>query len=414
MGIIRSSPGFIERCTVKTAIDFSNLPVVDAHCHSYLPTPKILTADEFGRHASLAVQPDFLAGKSAPSESQIQNSRNRLLEMYRKQPFFVYMIRSLSTFLRCETDLETVVKARNTRARDLDTYVKDLFADALIRGLVIDCGYPPTAEEDLKRIPAKSVKIFRLETFIKDLLDRHSSFSELCSAYESGIREAVKGEKHVALKSIIAYRSGLKIGPAEPEGAKRDFLDIKEGRAETGWFGPKAKKFRDFLFVKALEISIDLDVPMQVHTGVGDHDIILDQCDPSLMYDLLKDEYLRHATVVLVHSGFPNSQNAAYMASVLPNVFLDFSLVIPFLNPVGHERMIETLQLAPSSKIMYGSDGFNLPELIWLGAKAGKRTLGKCLHTLVQEGLFDENEANLIAKRILFDNANKLYGLELT
>jgi predicted TIM-barrel fold metal-dependent hydrolase len=101
------------------------------------------------------------------------------------------------------------------------------------------------------------------------------------------------------------------------------------------------------------------------------------------------------------------------MASVLPNVFLDFSLTIPFLNPVGHERMIETLQLAPSSKIMYGSDGFNLPELIWLGAKAGKRTLGKCLHTLIQEGLFDENEANLIAKRILFDNANKLYRLEL-
>jgi len=399
---------------VKTAIDVSSLPVVDAHCHSYLDTPKTLTADEFARYATLAVQPDFLAGKSAPSERQIQNSRNRLLEMYRKQPFFVYMIRSLSTFLRCEADLETVVKARNTRARDLDVYVKGLFADARIRGLVIDGGYPPLAEEHLKRFPAKTVKVFRLETFIKDLLGHHSSFSELCSAYESGIREAIRNEKHVALKSIIAYRSGLKIGRVEPEEAERDFLDAKEGRAELAWFGPKAKKLRDFLFVKGLEMSIDLDVPMQVHTGVGDHDIVLDQCDPSLMYDLLKAEHLRHATVVLVHSGFPNSQNAAYMASVLPNVFLDFSLTIPFLNPIGHERLMEILQLAPSSKIMYGSDGFNLPELIWLGAKVGKKTLGKCLQALVQEGLFDENEANLIAKRILFDNANELYGLKLT
>jgi len=398
---------------VKTTIDVSSLPVVDAHCHSYLETSKILTADEFARNASLAVQPDFLSTKSAPSEIQIQNSRNRLFEMYRKQPLFIYMIRSLSTFLRCRADLEVVVKARNTRARDLDAYAKDLFADARIRGLVVDGGYPPLREEDLKRFPAKTVKVFRLETFINDLLGRHSSFSELCSAYESGIREAVKGETHVALKSIIAYRTGLKIRRVEPEEAKRDFLDAKEGRAELAWFGPKAKKLRNFLFVKALEISIDLDIPMQVHTGVGDHDIMLDQCDPSLMYDLLKDEYLRHATVVLVHSGFPNSQNAAYMVSVLPNVFLDFSLTIPFLNPTGHERLMEILQLAPSSKIMYGSDGFNLPELIWLGAKIGKKTLGRCLHTLIQEGLFDENDANIIAKGILFDNANKLYRLEL-
>ena len=399
---------------MKTTIDVSSLPVVDAHCHSYLETSQILTADEFARNASLAVQPDFLSTKPAPSEIQIQNSRNRLLEMYRKQPLFACLIRSLSTFLRCNADLETVVKARNTRAQDLDDYINGLFADARIRGLVVDGGYPPLREEDLKRFPVKTVKVFRLETFINDLLGRHSSFSELCSAYESGIREAVKGEKHVALKSIIAYRTGLRIRRVEPEEAKRDFRDAKEGRAELAWFGPKAKKFRDFLFVKALEISIDLDVPMQVHTGVGDHDIMLDQCDPSLMYDLLKHEYLRYATVILVHAGFPNSQNAAYMASVLPNVFLDFSLTIPFLNPTGHERLMEILQLAPSSKIMYGSDGFNLPELIWLGAKVGKKTLGKCLQALVQEGLFDENEANLIAKRILFDNANELYGLELT
>jgi len=123
------------------------------------------------------------------------------------------------------------------------------------------------------------------------------------------------------------------------------------------------KKLRDFLIIKAMELSIDLNVPMQVHTGVGDYDIVLDECDPALMYELLKDEKLRHATVVLVHSGFPNNQNAAFMASALPNVFLDFSLTIPFLNPASHERLLEILEIAPSSKIMYASDGFNLPEL---------------------------------------------------
>ena len=395
-------------------LDLSGFPVVDAHCHSYLETPKVLTGDDFARYASIAAQPEFLTGRSFPSENHIRTGRNRLWEMYREQPFFKHMIRLLSDFLRCAADRETVAKVRSARAHDFDEYVRQLFEDAKIRGLVLDGGYPPVADDDLKRFPAKVARVFRLETFIKHLLDDHNSFDEFCSAYEAGIREAIKNQGNVGLKTIIAYRTGLKIQRVGLEEAKRDFLDTKEGHAELEWFGPKVKNLRDFLIVRALELSIDLKIPMQFHTGIGDYDIILDQCDPSLMYALLKDEKLRHATVVLVHGGFPNNQNAAYMASVLPNVFLDFSLTIPFFNPVGHERLMETLQLAPSSKIMYGSDGFNLPELFWFGAKVGKRTLGKCLGNLVEGGLLDEDEANAVGRRILFENVNQLYGLGLT
>jgi predicted TIM-barrel fold metal-dependent hydrolase len=131
------------------------------------------------------------------------------------------------------------------------------------------------------------------------------------------------------------------------------------------------------------------------------------------MYELLKDDKLRHATIVLVHSGFPNNQNAAFMASTLPNVFLDFSLTIPFLNPASHERLLEILEIAPSSKIMYGSDGFNISELFWLSVKIGKRILEQCFTRLIQEGIFDENESNQKARQILFANANELYHVGL-
>jgi len=233
----------------------------------------------------------------------------------------------------------------------------------------------------------------------------------MCTAYESGIRDAVKDKRFVGLKSIIAYRTGLRIRRVDRMEAQEDFERIALGRAEMAWFGPKVKKLRDFLFVKGMELSIELNVPMQVHTGVGDYDIVLDQCDPGLLYDLLKDDELRHATVVLVHSGYPNNPNAAYMTSVLPNVFLDFSLTVPFLNPIDHHRVMEILQVAPSSKIMYGSDGFNLPELIWLGAKVGKSALSKSLTASVKDGLLNENEAGRFAKQILFENANALYRL---
>jgi len=392
-------------------IDLSSVTVIDAHSHSYLETPKVLSSGDFARLASLAPQPSFLEGTFTPSNTQLQRGVDRLFDMYRQQPFFRYMVYLLSKFFGCDNTLDSVSRARSSRAETFGAYVKDLFDDAGIKGLVMDGGYPPLEETDLKEIPAKVARIFRLDTFVKDLLARHKDFAEMCTAYESGIRDAVKDKRFVGLKSIIAYRTGLRIRRVDRMEAQEDFERIALGRAEMAWFGPKVKKLRDFLFVKGMELSIELNVPMQVHTGVGDYDIVLDQCDPGLLYDLLKDDELRHATVVLVHSGYPNNPNAAYMTSVLPNVFLDFSLTVPFLNPIDHHRVMEILQVAPSSKIMYGSDGFNLPELIWLGAKVGKSALSKSLTASVKDGLLNENEAGRFAKQILFENANALYRL---
>ena len=395
-------------------IDLAKLPVIDAHCHSYLECPKELNAEDFARYASiLSAQPDFLKGKYVPSETQLRASKERLLKMYREQPFFNHMIRCLSRFFQCNRSLEEVVASRNSRAVHFDEYAAELFNDANIRGLVLDGGYPSLSESDLKRFPAKVVRIFRLETFIKDLLSRHSSFSEFLSDYQSGIDRAIREEGYVGLKSIIAYRTGLKITRVDPNDARKDFLDAQKGRAALDWFGPKVKRLRDFLTIKAMELSIELSVPMQIHTGVGDYQILLDQCDPGFLYELLKDDKLRHATVVLVHSGFPYNQNAAFMASVLPNVFLDFSLTIPFMNPTSHERLMEILQIAPTSKIMYGSDGFNMPELFWFSVKVAKSALQKCFVELHKEGIYTEDEISQNSKRILFENANELYKLQL-
>ena len=393
-------------------IDLSSIPIIDAHCHSYLETPKTLTGDEFARYASMAVQPNFLQPHG--TDLQIRRSQERLYELYREQPYFKYLVLMLAEFFHCQSNLTEVAERRNDRARDFDLYVKQLFEDMRINGLVMDGGYPPLARDDLKRFPAKVVSIFRLETFISELLDRHNNFNDFCSDYELGIREAIKSKQNVGLKTIIAYRTGLRIRRVSSEVAKNEFLQAKNGTAERAWFGPKVKPLRDFLIIRALELSIELDVPMQFHTGVGDYDIVMDQCDPALLYDLLKDEKLRHASVVLVHSGFPNNQNAAYIVSLLPNVFLDFSLTIPYLNLVESSRLKEVLQIAPASKIMYGSDAFNLPELYWLGAKVGRNILSKCLSQLCDGGLFSKESGLQMAAKILFENANRLYGLNLT
>jgi len=399
---------------VRFMLDFSKMPVVDAHCHSYLDSPKIVNGNEFSRHSNiLAAPPSFLESRFKPPDPQLQRSKARLSAMDREQVYSNLMVRWLSEFFHCKPDFEAVATARSGRANDFDEYVRELFGNVHLRGLVMDGAYPPLSDSDLKHFPAKVVKIFRLEPLINDCLARYETFEEFCAAFDSNIRGAINHEGYVGLKTIIAYRTGLKISRVEEKLAKTDFQAVKNGRAQREWYGPKVKQLRDFLAVRALELSIDLDVPMQIHTGVGDYQIVLDQCDPALLYGLLTDDKLRHATVTLVHSGFPNNQNAAYMASVLPNVFLDFSLTIPFLNPVSHQRLMEILEVAPSSKVMYGSDGFGVPEVFWFSAKLGKRLLEKCFARFLEEKVFDENEIYRQAEMVLHKNASELYNVTI-
>jgi predicted TIM-barrel fold metal-dependent hydrolase len=395
-------------------VDFSKIPVVDAHCHSYLEAPKVMSGGELARYSNvLAAPPSFLETAFKPPDYQLQRSKGRLSAMDREQPYANLMVRWLSEFFHCKPDFESVASVRSGRAGDFDEYVRELFEDVHIRGLVMDGAYPPLSDSDLERIPARAVRIFRLEPLINDCLANQESFGEFCAAFESAIRRAVNDEGYVGLKTIIAYRTGLKIGRVEENAAKADFQAAKDGKAKGAWFGPKVKRLRDFLTVRALELSIDLDVPVQIHTGVGDYQIVLDECDPGLLFGLLSDDRLRHATVTLVHSGFPNNQNAAYMASVLPNVFLDFSLTVPFLSPVSHQRLMEILEIAPSSKVMYGSDGFGVPEVFWFSAKLGKKLLERCFAQFLAEKVFDENEAYRQAALILRQNASELYSVRV-
>jgi len=373
-----------------------------------------MNGDEFSRHANiLAAPPDFLGGQLNISSNQLARSKARLSAMDGKQPYSNLMVQCLSEFLQCNPTFDAVAKARSGRANDFDQYVRELFEDARLRGLVMDGAYPPLSNEDLKRFPARVVKIFRIEPLINDCLTKYESFREFCSGFESAIRTAIRDDGYVGLKTIIAYRTGLSIRRVDEADAKLDFQAAKDGSAERAWFGPKVKRLRDYLIIKALELSIDLDVPVQIHTGVGDYQILLDQCDPGLLYNVLTDDRIRHATVALVHSGFPNNQNAAYMASVLPNVFLDFSLTIPFLNPISHHRLMEILEITPSSKVMYGSDGFGIPEVFWFSVKLGKKLLEKCFAQFLAEKMFDENEINRQADAILHQNASRLYSVRL-
>jgi predicted TIM-barrel fold metal-dependent hydrolase len=116
--------------------------------------------------------------------------------------------------------------------------------------------------------------------------------------------------------------------------------------------------------------------------------------------------------VVLLHECYPYTRQGGYLAAVYENVYLDLSYGIP---PLGYGEMLsftrQALGAAPTSKLVYSSDGIGVPELHWISAMDGRRAIGQALGEMVAHGELSLPEAEAAGESILRENATRLYRL---
>lgn len=390
-------------------IDTSALPVVDVHCHPFVKRDEV-TAEQFTDLVSFpggSVQ--YMADGGIPAGDglihEIQGVRRDVV-------YFRYLVHQLAEFLDCRPDLDSVVEARNKAIEDYAGYVKRLFEECNLTALVTDFGYPqPPVDrrQFIEDIPVEVVPIYRIEPLIAELLKEDLPWAEFQRRYDDTIAHAIEHEGYRGLKSIIAYRTGLDISPLSRTADQGlQALDA----IQRGIGGQAMKKLRDHLFCRSLELCIEYDVPMQIHAGIGDYEVNLTLCRPALLMDLLRFPTFRACRVLLVHGGYPYQVEAGYMANMLPRVYCDVSQGIPFAASAARRIFAEVLEMAPLSKIVYGSDGFNLPEINYVAAQLGKNALARTLEDLAEAGMLSEDEAQDAARLILAGNARRLYALD--
>lgn len=118
--------------------------------------------------------------------------------------------------------------------------------------------------------------------------------------------------------------------------------------------------------------------------------------------------------MVLLHSSYPYTREAGYLATVYKNVYLDIGEVFPMVSRNGQENILrQALELTPTSKILWSTDGHHYPETYWLANKQGRDTLEKVMLEYVEHQDLTVSQAMLAAKQILFENSNQLYNLGL-
>ena len=182
-------------------------------------------------------------------------------------------------------------------------------------------------------------------------------------------------------------------------------------RRARGRSGDAIKNLRDHLFCRAIERCIDFDVPFQVHTGMGDWEVHLAACRPALLMELLRYPAYRACKFLLVHTGYPYHAEAGYIANVLPNIWCDISEGLPFAGNAGKRIIAEVLEMAPLSRVCYGSDTYGSPEPFYASALLGKQALSQALQALIDDGFLSADDAQAAAKMVLADNARELYGI---
>lgn len=384
----------------------ADAPIVDVHCHGW-------------RSDEIAAQPQrgfldriTMLGMCLASSGLEDEGLREILELSTdSSPLAVAMADRLAARLGCEPTREGLADARSRALANHRDYLRGLWGDAGVTDLIMDDGYP------LPKVDGRALgdevgltvhRVCRIEPLIVDLRDGAASYAELEDAFTAGL-EAALADGAIAFKSVIAYRTGLDVASWSADEQAKAF----DAWRDDGWSESRdhAKPVRDALLRRTLAVARTAGVPVHIHCGGGDPSIVLAHARPSDLFPLLAEHL--DQPVVLIHSGWPWVEEGAYVASVLPQVYLDTSLSTPWASIAVDSRLEILLGIAPPAKVMYGSDEASEPEVIWLSAILAREALGRVLDTAIQRRYLNRDAATRIGAGVLGGNARRLHGLEV-
>jgi predicted TIM-barrel fold metal-dependent hydrolase len=389
------------------ALDFSSAPVVDVHCHPWR-NEELLARDPAGFEDRVTMMGMCLASSGLAGEEP----NDHLELMTESTPLALTMRRRLAEHLGCESTRDAVAQARHdSLAADPVAHNRRLWSTAGVTAIVYDEGYPqPTIRREAFAADSGAAvhRVGRIEPWIVEIREIAKTYRELEEGFEAKLEAAAAHTELVAFKSVIAYRTGLDVEDPPADFCERSFRLWRENGFEES--REHAKPVRDRLLRRTLAIARRHDRPVHIHCGGGDPAIVLRHARPQDLFPLLT----QHADqpIVLIHSGWPWLEEGAYVASVLPQVYLDVSISIPWATLAIDQKLEVLLGAAPPAKVMYGSDEASEPEVIWLSAQLGREALGRVLGRAVENAWLTGGEALRIGEGILAGNARRLHGIE--
>jgi hypothetical protein len=283
----------------------------------------------------------------------------------------------------------------------------------------------PLSNEEVKKarpdlIPSYGSLERLLQTHLKDL--GMSRLPPNLEGYLTGVvAPAMERQKQggaAAVKFQTAYVRTLDISNPSAGQAKRVYdRYARGGKPAAGEY----KTLQDYLFRYISREAGRLDLAVHIHTGlgIGGYFDVVDS-NPLLLETVFNDPLLRKTNFVILHGGWPFAKQTAAML-LKPNVYADFSAIAFLIYPRELSDVLRSwLEISPD-KILFGTDGFeidpdlsflNWEELTCMGTRSARQALALALTEMMRDEEITHEEALGIARKVLRENAVKLYKLE--
>lgn len=424
----------LERARLEDlSLLIQSFPVIDNHAHNLL-------------HEDHAYGSSDFPFESITSEAQ----GTALTEHVHSSLSHIRALKQLAQLYGCSESIQTIKAARYEWVRRdylglIKSCLEGTYAIMMDDGLNKEVVYPYKWHRQL--VPRVS-RIVRVEAIAAEVLEQlvlvagllrpgtdadwdrdttEAFFIRFNGEFRNQIRALSNNANVRGFKSVVCYRSGLNVG-LESRKALRPQQSLTESGLLTAFheflqqavrnnnYKIEKKAFNDYLVVAVCDVleqrarSEGETTPFQFHTGLGDSDIDLVTANPAYMQPLI--EAFPNVDFVLLHSAYPYTREAGYLASTYQNAWLDIGEVFPMLSRDGQESVLkQALELTPTSKILWSTDGHFYPETYWLANRQFRDVLEKILHAGVIAGDYTVPQAINIAVDIMFWNSNSLYKL---
>ena len=331
-----------------TTIDLSSIPLADNHCHGIYRTQ---------------APADIVAWRGLFTESTDQGMRGKHVTT---TLFYRRLIREMAQFFDCEPTEEAILAAR--QKLDDQDLIRGFLRAANFDVLFVDKGYPPldlllsdATVSDLAN--CRVAPMLRVELLMQRLITENATLSAVIEALRAALSD-VRGQGYVALKSIVAYRTGLDIRTWTTEDVDESFAVVRKEVQEKGSIRLAHKPLLDTLLHVTFEEAARQELPIQFHTGYGDADADMLLANPLHLRAVLERREYRAMAVVLLHESYPYTKQGATLRLCTETPTLSF-YGIPFL---GYHEMLEftraAFSVAPYSKLLYSSNPVGVQRCI--------------------------------------------------
>jgi len=233
------------------------------------------------------------------------------------------------------------------------------------------------------------------------------SLNDLVKAMR-GALEKYLANGAVAIKSALAYERTLQYDKVTRSEAETVFNRIASHLGEgPSW--QEAKPLQDYMMHQIIRATIEAGLPMQIHTGLQEgNENIITNANPTHLVNLFI-EY-PEARFDLFHGGYPYIHEWATLAKNFANVYVDMAWVYIISTEIGRCLLHELIETVPGNKIMaFGGDSLTA-EIAYAHSRMARQVVARVLSEKVSEGYMKEDEAVILARRMLKDNPAALFG----